>query len=858
MALKPLDCTQLREVMAKIARYHMSQPGVKTADDVVALVKSHFPKEQADIITRDEVIDSIMSFAKKKAKSTKTAIQTQAANIMKEAKLDRATRERIDKLQKSLAGLPENPSTKKERGAVVEAVRTLRSVEADLRKRKGELERANPEQNRQRIVKAISARVTKGGDVAGIRPLVQRLARDHVADAQTRDELIDLVHADIADVVPSGWTRRETMDAISGYGEFKGLNKEEMAAKLRDLKGQMQQVGKMDDMANGMPPRKTGGERRVPSDEERRLIQQVNDMKKELGIQTTDPETQLKSALDSIKTNLKNKIADLTGQINKQQRTKRVIKRVPRDPEALALEATRDRLKEQLDDIVGPDLDAKRQRLQTRIAKLNAKIAARGTKSKPKEQGPKEELESHADSLKSTLGEMRRIDRMLKAIADMKQELLTGDYRRPKKRKAESDSLARLRFEYNDQRKKINDKIKLEDKTWRDVVMNVARLPGSLMKTVMTTFDISYSLRQGVSILLTGRFKVWARGFMAQFKHLTEQRFQEHFDSIFQRKNGLIYKRAGLELSQHSEEFESRIGRALRKYGPLGLPDRAFAAAGNQMRADLFDVMYESMPNASEAEAKHIASIINDMTLRSTSNKTVAAAANEFLFSYRAMKARLRVLTFAPIWTAPTGRAALMGFRQYIRALTGVGALWLFAWMLGIQGSIDPRSSDFLKIKLGETRIDPWAGLSQYATFVARMRTGETVNSKGQVKSLVETRVGERNSDDVMWDFIKGKASPALSLGIEVANRKEYGGAPFDIRRAILNRSVPLSIQDSYELFKEEGVSIGAAKSLLALLGLGVNHYGGQFGQGEALPNDIIELFGGTPNKLKKKMPRRR
>jgi hypothetical protein len=180
---------------------------------------------------------------------------------------------------------------------------------------------------------------------------VQKLARTFVEDGiRNRDELIDAVHQVLTELDPR-ITRRETMDAISGYGKFSPLTKDQISVELRDLKGQMQQVGKLEDMQSGQAPAKTGVERRAPSDEERRLIQQVNEMKKKGGFTVTDPAKQLKGALDSIKTRLKNQISDLGHQIATKAKIVKDRTPVPYDREALDLKAQRDALKEQYDAI---------------------------------------------------------------------------------------------------------------------------------------------------------------------------------------------------------------------------------------------------------------------------------------------------------------------------------------------------------------------------------------------------------------------------------------------------------------------------------------------------------------------------
>ena len=56
---------------------------------------------------------------------------------------------------------------------------------------------------------------------------MQKLARALVESGITdREKLIDAVHKILTDVDPT-FTRREAMDAISGYGDFKQLRKDQ-------------------------------------------------------------------------------------------------------------------------------------------------------------------------------------------------------------------------------------------------------------------------------------------------------------------------------------------------------------------------------------------------------------------------------------------------------------------------------------------------------------------------------------------------------------------------------------------------------------------------------------------------------
>lgn len=151
-----------------------------------------------------------------------------------------------------------------------------------------------------------------------ISNFAQKLARMFVERGVVeREALIDAVHGILKTLLPE-LERRETQDAISGYGQFKPLTQDEVSVRLRDLKGQMQQIAKLQDMEHGQAPLKTGVERRIPSDVERELIKRVNEAKKAGNFSAKDPAAALKSALQSAETRIGNEIADIERQLRNE------------------------------------------------------------------------------------------------------------------------------------------------------------------------------------------------------------------------------------------------------------------------------------------------------------------------------------------------------------------------------------------------------------------------------------------------------------------------------------------------------------------------------------------------------------
>lgn len=271
----------------------------------------------------------------------------------------------------------ESAKKAKETGAAEQEAKTAESAAdeavADIAK---EVDAAGTEEARDTnaeragildALKKLARETPDANDVHLIRKLAENFVREGVKE---REPLIDAVHGAIKDIIPGGITRRQTMDAISGYGEFRSLDQDAVKAELRDLKGQMQQVGKLQDMEAGKAPSKTGSERRTPSDEERALIKQVEEAKRKGGFKVTDPAKQLKTALDSIKTRLTNAIKDLETQIASKTKIVRDKTSVKLDDAAEALKKQRDLLQEEFDKIFGDKKLTDAQRIE--IAKKSA------------------------------------------------------------------------------------------------------------------------------------------------------------------------------------------------------------------------------------------------------------------------------------------------------------------------------------------------------------------------------------------------------------------------------------------------------------------------------------------------------
>jgi hypothetical protein len=363
-----------------------------------------------------------------------------------------------------------------ESGKVIDAIKAAPAVKAIVKKER------NPAEG-DAIGQAIRQKV-EDGKAKEIAPEARKLARMFVELGITdRNELITAVHDELKKFIPE-LTRRQAMDAISGYGDFRELSKDAVSTQLRELKGEMQQVGKLEDMQEGLPPKKTGVERREVGDKERRLIKEVNEMKKRLNFSTTDPATQLKSALDSIKTRLNNQISDLAVQIARREKIVKEKSPSPSDPEVEQLRAKRDALKAEFDDIFPADkslteeqrLDRAKAAVQRGLDKLEGQLrnkeAGKGIPRAPKVKPPTspelEAMRARREALKSMIGLFREVDtarseevmtrQIFRTIDELERQINHGDLARPEANKALSTpALEKLRERRDALRKHLEE-----------------------------------------------------------------------------------------------------------------------------------------------------------------------------------------------------------------------------------------------------------------------------------------------------------------------------------------------------------------------------------------------------------------
>lgn len=772
-----------------------------------------------------------------------------------------------------------------------------------------EKEVASTETRRQKIkteVKKLKEKIAKTKLPTDLNKHARDLAKQFLAEGVTsRRELIDKVQKAVREVFPET-QRRQVIDAISGYGDFTQLSKDEVSVRLRDLKGQLQQISKLKDMSEGKAPAKTGMERRDPSDTERGLIKEVNEAKKAGNYEVTDPAKQLASALSTMKTRLRNQIKDFQDQIDSRQKRIKEKKAPPSDEETKRLIEDRDALKQRFEEMFGKSEMTEAQRLanaeravKKSIDELQRRLDAGDFSPRPKrhsnpvpeklaamrdraaalrnkyaETNPnppalekaKERLATLEAHLKAgTLPDVvKRIEtknpavkaiqqrladarkqlsesepsqkaRLRKTIGELQAKLEAGNFSLPEgAARPMSPEIERLQYERDKLRRKIRAEINaLKPQT----VWGHVSSPFNAARQIITTLDFPPVFRQGAAIALGNPVraaKATGAGFRAMFSDFNARKSLAEINA---RPNAPLYARAKLYLADMdgspSAREEAFVGRLVEKIpgvrSAIHASERNYTVFLNQLRADTFDAMASSLSRNGEPtmqEIQAIAKFINVATGRGdfgTFDQAMTGLAPVF-FSPRYVASRFQLLAGQPLYGGTAATRSVIA-KEYGKMLIGAGVVYAIALAAGAELEDDPTSSDFGKLKFGNTRLDPLGGLSQTAVFASRMGSGVKKTLESWASGTPRESIFLKDEGRTAWNFLRSKFSPLASLPINLATGETAGHEAVTPGQIAKDLTIPLSFRDLKKTVEEQGVPAGTAMWLVSLFGMGLQTY---------------------------------
>ena len=380
-------------------------------------------------------------------------------------------------------------------------------------------------------------------------------------------------------------------------------------------------------------------------------------------------------------------------------------------------------------------------------------------------------------------------------------------------------------------------------------VLNWTAEKFNVSRALITSADLSAVLRQGAFIGFGNPARA-IRNLGPMLRAMTSEQYAYNVgEQLANRPNAALYKRAGLflhepgtpSLARQEEAYMSRTAESL----PYGIgkvvagSQRAYTTFLNLLRADTFDAMKETLGRNGELtvdEAKAIANYVNAATGRGNLGALTQAAVplNTFFFAPRYVASRFQLLTGEPLIRGSWRTRKLIA-GEYAKFLIGIGTVYAISKLAGASVEEDPHSADFGKIKIGDTRIDPLAGLSQSVVMPTRVLSGETKKASGEIVPIRGSDVpyGGDTTGSVIGRFMRSKFSPATGLVFDVLSGTDVVGEPVTPGSAALRLVLPMSGRDIFDALKAHGVPAGTALGLMSIFGMSVSTYAKRRREGE-------------------------
>lgn len=380
-------------------------------------------------------------------------------------------------------------------------------------------------------------------------------------------------------------------------------------------------------------------------------------------------------------------------------------------------------------------------------------------------------------------------------------------------------------------------------------------------RALMTAYDLSFFFRQGGLVVgsLSHPIKA-AKALFEAVKAFGSERVADRvMDEIQNNPKYTLSRRSDLYLADKdaglSSQEEAFIGRWIKKIPGIAGSERAYNTFLNRMRMSAFDSLTSAMPGgrATDAQAATIAHAINVATGRGSLGpfEKAAVGLSRILFSPRFLTSRFQLLVGEPLWHGDRHTRVALA-KEFARSLLALGVVYGL-WSLNddkAKITFDPRSSDFGKVVVGNTHIDPLAGLAQEAVFGTRIVSGQTRSTtSGKVSDLRGDKVkfGGQTVSDVITRFVRSKLAPIPGAAWDLLEGKNVVGQPVTLKPNLPFQAAdilsgkaprkaekvsipdqlitPLAIKDVWQAMEDQGAPKGVIAGLLAILGMGTQVY---------------------------------
>lgn len=360
-----------------------------------------------------------------------------------------------------------------------------------------------------------------------------------------------------------------------------------------------------------------------------------------------------------------------------------------------------------------------------------------------------------------------------------------------------------------------------------DLFFDMVQIP----RTMQSTGDVSALFRQALPVF-TRHPGLWREALSPSFKAMkSEKQFAAHYDKLWENPATQDFVDAGGAIQDVGNRFQggARVEEAFgsasaEKLPVVGHAARQYTSFLNDLRMQMWDHLLPQTEKLAARQAarkgldheaaiekahKDLARYINSMTGRGPLKghlNTAAPVLNGVFFSPRLLASRIDLLLSPITYARATPYVRRQAMRSTLQlAAVGTGVLAAASQIPGVDVGMNPLSSDFGRIRIGDTRIDIFGGFQPVVKLMAQFYAGEVVSSmSGKKEQLNKGTFGGNTRLSLTMKFLREKLSPNGSFVIDWMDGQDVVGNKFEWSKQ-WQRIVPMLAMDIADTVKYKG-----------------------------------------------------
>ena len=371
----------------------------------------------------------------------------------------------------------------------------------------------------------------------------------------------------------------------------------------------------------------------------------------------------------------------------------------------------------------------------------------------------------------------------------------------------------------------------------KDEVAGALNLPRALMASV----DFSAPLRQGLVATIGNPREALSAAKEMFLSGFNEERFNRWFQELEISGDYQLIKDSGLYISDPNalrlgdkeEAFMTNVLDKARNlpggwgklFKALTLPvtasERAYVAYLNDIRVSIFRKMVAGMDEPTIDKVKAAAEYLNNATGRGKmweSFERNSQILNSAFFSPRLMASRLNLMN-PKYYSKMPAEVRKKAIKDILATLATGSMVLTLASLAGAEVGLDPESSNFGKIKVGDKKWDIWGGFQQYFRLAWRVIDATQ-------KAIRQEKI-KRDADavSVMGRFLRQKLAPVPAYSFNALIGRNVVGQPFDWGKDTRALFTPLMVKDIANAFIEDGFTGALTTGIPGMFGIGVSDF---------------------------------